>query len=125
MIPILLLPPSIRYSVVATDHGGGYGSAANTDLGNADDLDRFGLKTAAVDLNAGEESGQFDAEDLNYARDEVFQSFTLVDDESDDDAIELRATILGTTGYTGGRRRPLAQIPTQLRQSKPLTVCRV
>ena len=91
---------SIR--VVGTDHGGGSGSAGalQAALGATTTLDRFGLQAAATGLAAGEAAGQFSDEDLTYARNEVFQTFTVEDDESDDDVLELRATITGTAGYT-------------------------
>ncbi len=93
---------SIR--VVATDQSGKYGSASNEEPAGNDafieGLDRFGFQTALDNLDAGEEEGDFDDEDLLYSRDEVFQDFNLADDESDDDTLELRAEIVGTAGYT-------------------------
>ena len=91
---------SIR--VVGTDHGGGSGSASalQAALGATTSLDRFGLQAAATGLAAGDGTGEFEDEALTYARDEVFQTFTVEDDKSDADVLELRATITGTTGYT-------------------------
>ncbi|MDE0248873.1 MAG: Ig-like domain-containing protein [Gammaproteobacteria bacterium] len=86
--------------VVATDHGGENGSASNMSLGTATTLDRFGHKDAATGLAAGDGAGQFEDDDLTYARNEVFQTFTVVDDEDDEDTLELRATIEGTANYT-------------------------
>ena len=82
---------SIR--VVATDHGGGSDSTSVSAgaLGTVTDLDRFGYRDVATFAA--------DAAAVLFERDEVFQTFAVVDDESDDDALELRATITGTTGY--------------------------
>ena len=104
--------------VVGVDQGGGDDAANNTSLGSTASLAKFGLGTARTSTftateptTAAELTTQNDAVDqwndnkagddsaIRYARDEVFQTFTVEDDESDDDVLELRATIAGTAGY--------------------------
>ena len=79
--------------VVATDQGGEWGQAENALVTTSPTtgVDQFGRQTATTFAA--------DAADVAYERDEVFQSFTVIDDESDDDVLELRATIAGTVGY--------------------------
>ena len=106
--------------VVGVDHGGNNASANSMSLGGAASLARFGLgtartltfTTAAAPTTAAERTEQateakrwndneYDADGskTRYARDQVFQTFEVEDDESDDDALELRATITGSAGY--------------------------
>ena len=110
--------------VVGTDHGGRNGAAGTVSLGDADRLARYGLGTArtltitdgsgtdGAPTTAAERTTQeTEAERWNdneiadgtattrYKRDEVFQTFTVEDDEDDDDALELRATITGAKSY--------------------------
>ena len=77
--------------VVGTDHGGGSDPGENTTLGATTGADQFGRQNAATFAA--------DAADVAYARDEVFQTFTVEDDEDDEDMLELRATITGTVAY--------------------------
>ena len=107
--------------VVGVDHGGNNASANSTTLGSAASLARFGLgtartltfTTATAPTTAAERTEQateakrwndneYDADGskTRYARDQVFQTFEVEDDESDDDALELRATITGRAEYT-------------------------
>ena len=106
-------------AVVGIDHGGGFASAGNGSLGSAASLARFGLGTArntsatvdgeptdAAAQTAQEaaaklwnENKDTDGDAIRYARNQVFQNFAVVDEEDDDDALELRATITGSIGY--------------------------
>ena len=105
--------------VVGTDQGGGNNAANNPSLGSAATSAKFGLGTArtsafttaepttAADLTTQEaaveqwnDNKATDDSSIRYARNQVFQSFTVVDDEADDDVLELRATISGSAGYT-------------------------
>ena len=95
--------------VVGTDHGGGNNQEGNGSLGSAASLARFGMGTARTQPTgqSADQAGQWNDNQttadpgvaIRYARDEVFQDFVVEDDEDDNDALELRATIRGTRGY--------------------------
>ena len=95
--------------VVGTDHGGQNGEAGTGSLGSAASLAHFGMGTARTQPTgqSADQAEQWNDNEttadpgvaIRYSRDEVFQSFTVEDDEDDDDALELRAMLTGTRGY--------------------------
>ena len=106
--------------VVGVDHGAvfvsataserkGYGIGSGpASLGSAAMLDPFGYGDRRTQTGTAEEPATAEAQttqetaakawneaELTYARNQVFQDFEVEDDESDHDALELRATIKG------------------------------
>ena len=102
----------ISIQVVATDHGGNHDMARSEQSGTeTTSLDRFGVQTALENLAVGEDENEFDDEDLTYSRDQVFQTSGVTDEENDADVLALRATILGTVGYTVAKDAVLGDDP--------------
>ena len=104
--------------VVGTDHSGKSHrvGVAGTALGATTTLARFGTDAGALGTGGRDAAQQSENQNaaaatqwndnqntegtsIRFKRDEVFQDFIVIDDESDADVVELRATLRGTAGY--------------------------